>query len=158
MIDSPKYKVAKLGTLIKPLIPNKCALHFTNYFLLKVNNSNISSDEKLVSFDVLSHSTNIHLNEIINIIVDYVFSDNNTYKPLMDIHIFIKLIHLLVMGCFYVKIVSLCKLMVLPWGRLGQNTLQRYLNTNTKYSGYKVIKYKYKILSRNAGKYKIQIL
>ena len=42
--------------------------------------------------------------------------------------------------------------------RLGQNTLQRYLNTNTKYSGYKVIKYKYKILSENAGKYKIQIL
>ena len=37
---------------------------------------------------------------------------------------------------------------------LGQNTLQMYLNTNTKCSGYKVIKYKYKILSGNTGKYK----
>ena len=40
--------------------------------------------------------------------------------------------------------------------RLGQNTLQRYLNTNRKYRGYKIIKYK--ILSGNVGKYKIQIL
>ena len=38
--------------------------------------------------------------------------------------------------------------------RRGQNTLQMYLNTNIKYSGYKVIKYKCKILSGNTGKYK----
>ena len=38
--------------------------------------------------------------------------------------------------------------------RLGQNTLQMYLNTNTKYSGLKVFQYNYKTLSSNTGKYK----
>ena len=78
MIDSPEYELAKfMDSLIKPLVPNKCMLRSTDDFLMKLNNSNISSDDKLVSFDVVSHFTNIPLNETINIIADFVFSDEN---------------------------------------------------------------------------------
>ena len=78
MIDSPEYELAKfMDSLIKPLVSNKCMLHSTDDFLMKLNNSNISSDDKLVGFDVVSFFTNILLNETINIIADYVFSDEN---------------------------------------------------------------------------------
>ena len=40
------------------------------------------------------------------------------------------------------------------FSRIRQNTLQMYVSTNPKYCGYEVIKYKYKILSGNTGKYK----
>ena len=39
--------------------------------------------------------------------------------------------------------------------RFGQNTLQKYLNSNRKYCGYKAFIYKYGIIS---GKYEMQIL
>ena len=78
MIDSPEYELAKfMDSLIKPFVPNKYMLSSTDDFLMKLNNSNISSDDKLVSFDVVSLFTNIPLNETINIIADYVFSDEN---------------------------------------------------------------------------------
>ena len=38
-------------------------LSSTDDFLMKLNNSNISSDDKLISFDVVSLFTNIPLNE-----------------------------------------------------------------------------------------------
>ena len=56
-------------------------LRSTDDFLLKFNNSNIFSDDKSVSFDVVSLFINILLNENINITADYVFSDDNTHKP-----------------------------------------------------------------------------
>ena len=91
MIDSPEYELAKfMDSLIKQLISNNCTLRSTDDFLLKLNNFNISSDDKLVSFDVVSLFTNIRPNKTINIIADYVFSDDNTHKPLMDKHIFVK--------------------------------------------------------------------
>ena len=69
MIDSPECELAKfMDSLIKPLIPNKYMLCSTDDFLLKLNNSNISSDNKLVSFEVVSLFTNVPLNETINII------------------------------------------------------------------------------------------
>ena len=74
MIDSPEYELAKfMDSLIKPLVPNKYMLNSTDDFLMKLNNSNISSNDKLVSFDVVSLFTNIPLNETINIIADYVY-------------------------------------------------------------------------------------
>ena len=66
----------------------------TDDFLLKLNNYNISSDDKLVSFDTMSLFTNIPLNETINIIADYIISDDNNHKLLMDKHIFVKLLRL----------------------------------------------------------------
>ena len=104
MIDSPEYELAKcIDSLIKPLIPNKYMLRSTADFLLKLNNSNISSDYNLVSFDVLFFFTNIPLNETINIIADYVFSDDNIHKPLMDKHVFVNLLHLANEGLFLYK-------------------------------------------------------
>ena len=53
MIDSPEYELAKvMDSLIKPFIPNKHILRSTDDFILKLNNSKSSSDDKLVSFDV----------------------------------------------------------------------------------------------------------
>ena len=92
-----------MDSLIKPLIPNKYMLCSTNDFLLKLNNSNIFSDDKLVSFDVMSLFINISLNKTINIILDYVFSDDNTHKPFMDKHIFVKLLCLASEGLFLYK-------------------------------------------------------
>ena len=104
MIDSPENELAKfMDSLIKPLVPNKCMLRPTDGFLMKLNNSNISSDDKLVSFDVVSLFTNILLNETINIIADYVFSDENIQKPLMKKHIFVKLLRLACEGLFFYK-------------------------------------------------------
>ena len=88
----------------------------TDDFLMKLNNSNISSDDKLVSFDVVSLFTNIPLNETINIIADYVFSDENIQKPLMEKYIFVKLLRLACEGLFSIKIVYISKLMVSLWG------------------------------------------
>ena len=91
MIDSPEYEPATfMDSSVKPLIPNKYTLRYTEDFLLKFNNFNISYDEKLVSFDVVSLFTNIPLNETINIniMADYVFSDENTHK-LFDEEIFL---------------------------------------------------------------------
>ena len=76
-------------------------LRSTDDFLLKHYNSNISSDDKLVSFDIVSLFTNIPLNKTINIITDYVYSDDNTKKPLMDKHIFVKLLRLAGKGLFF---------------------------------------------------------
>ena len=74
LIDSPEYELAKfINSLIKSLIPNKYMLRSTNDFLLKFNNCNISSDDKLISFDVVFLFTNIPINETINIIAVYVF-------------------------------------------------------------------------------------
>ena len=58
---------------------------------MKPNYSNISSDDKLISFDVVSLFTNIPLNKTINIIADDVFSNDNIHEPLMVKHIFVKL-------------------------------------------------------------------
>ena len=66
----------------------------TDDFLLKLNNYNISSGDKLVSFAAVSLFTNIPLNETINIIADYIISDDNNHKLLMDKHIFVKLLRL----------------------------------------------------------------
>ena len=69
MINSPEYEIAKfMDSLFKQLIQNKCMLRSTNDFLLKLNNSNISSDDKFVSFDAGSLFTNIPLNQTINTI------------------------------------------------------------------------------------------
>ena len=104
MIDLPEYELAKfMDFLIKPLVPNKYMLSSTDDFLMKLNNSNISSDDKLVSFDVVSLFTNIPLNETINIIADYVFSDENIQKPLMEKHIFVKLLRLACERLFFYK-------------------------------------------------------
>ena len=104
MIDSPEYELAKfMDSSIESLIPNKYMLRSTNDFLLKLNNSNISSDDKLVNFDVVSLFTNIPLNETINIIADYVFSGDSTHKPLMDKHIFVKLLRSVCEGLFLYK-------------------------------------------------------
>ena len=104
MIDSPEYELAKfMYSLIKLLVPNKCILRSTDDFLMKLNNSNISSDDILVSFDVVSLFTNIPLNETINIIADYVFSDEIIQKPLMEKHIFVKLLRLACEGLFFYK-------------------------------------------------------
>ena len=119
MIDSPEYELAKfMDSLIKPLVPNKYMLNSTDDFLIKLNNSNISSNDKLVSFDVVSLFTNIPLNETINIIADYVFSDENIQKPLMEKHIFVKLLRLACEGLFLYNdcLYSISKLMVLLWG------------------------------------------
>ena len=78
-------------------------LRSTDNFLLKLNNSNVSSYDKLVSFNVVSFYTNIPLNKTINIIADYVFSDDNTHKPLMDKHVFVQLLRLASEGSFLYK-------------------------------------------------------
>ena len=92
-------------------------LRSTDNFLLKHYNFNISFDDKLVSFDIVSLFTNIPLNKTINIITDYVYSDDNTHKPLMDKHIFVKLLRLAGKGLFFIKIVYINKLMALPWSQ-----------------------------------------
>ena len=58
----------------------------------------------------MSLFTNITFNKTINIIADFVFSDDNTYQPLMEKHIFVKLLHLASKGlilnkdCLYKQI------------------------------------------------------
>ena len=101
MIKSPEYELAKfMDFLIKPLSSNKFMLRSTNNFLLKLHNFNISSDDKLVSFDGVSLFINIPHNETLNIIADYVFSDDNTHKTLMNKHIWVKLLRLANEGLF----------------------------------------------------------
>ena len=95
MIDFPnmnKCNVKFVVSLIKLLIPNKCMLHSTDDFFY----------------------------ETINIIADYIFSNDNTHKPLMDKHIFVKLLCLASEGLFFFynplnKVVHFCITYKFTW-------------------------------------------
>ena len=104
MINTPEYKLAKfLDNIIQPHIPHKYMLKSIGNFINKLNSYKFSSEQKLVSFDVVSLFTNLPLEETIKLIADELFSEENKNQPLMKKEIFIKLLRLATQGQFLYK-------------------------------------------------------
>ena len=75
MIGTLDYELAKfLDKIIKPYIPNNFMLKSTNDFISKLNQSQFSSNHKLVSLDVTYRFTNVPLIETIRLIADTIYS------------------------------------------------------------------------------------
>ena len=71
MINSPEYNLAKfLDQLIKPYIPNQYMLNSTYDFLEKLKEFRPSTNQFMVSFDVMSLFTNVPLQKTIEIIAN----------------------------------------------------------------------------------------
>ena len=81
MIGTAEYKLAKyLDNFIKPNIDY--SVNSTSSFMEKLNNFNFSEGDQCVSFDVCSLYTNVPLEETINLISDFVYSDKSKRVPL----------------------------------------------------------------------------
>ena len=101
MIGTAEYNLAKyLDSFIKPNIPSRYMLNSTKMFLNKLKNFIFQSEDKLISFDVVSLYTNIPLTETIDIVCDYVYSDASKLKPAFSKLIFKKLLKMSTGGLF----------------------------------------------------------
>ena len=83
MIDTPEYNLAKfLDQIIKPYFPNQFILDSTFYLLDKPKYFSTFPHQIMVSFDVVSLFTNVPLEEIINMIGNYIYKESNP-RPLL---------------------------------------------------------------------------
>ena len=75
-IGTFNYNLARfLCDLLSPLVPNDYSCKDTFSFVSQIKNANLSK-KFLVSYDVTSLSTNIPLQEAIDIAVNLIFNDN----------------------------------------------------------------------------------
>ena len=101
MIGTLEYKPAKfLDSVIKPSIPDKYMLSSTYHFIEKLKQVKVQSHQILVSFDVVSLFINVPLEEITQIVANYLFDKDNPNTPPMEKHAFIKLMKLATQGMF----------------------------------------------------------
>ena len=81
MIGTPTYKLTKvLVTVLSPLTSNSFSVHDSFSFADKV--SRFYPDHFMASLDVKNLFTNIPLNEVIDIFIDYLFCDTDTIPNL----------------------------------------------------------------------------
>ena len=81
MIGTPECQLAKfLDLIIKNYIPDSYHIKCMNHFLDEINTFKFIVDHKLVSFDMQSLFTNVPLDETINIISDYIYSEHYQIK------------------------------------------------------------------------------
>jgi len=81
MIVTSEYELAKfLDSFIKPNIPNKYMLNYTQSFLDAMKSFNFDSSDKLISYDVVSLFTCIPLKETINLVSDAVYSEHSKWR------------------------------------------------------------------------------
>jgi len=78
-------------------------LNSTQDFITKLQSFKFKSDNKLVSFDVESLFTNVPLEYTINLICDYIYSDDSINKPNYNKDTFKKLLNLATGGIFMYK-------------------------------------------------------
>ena len=82
MIDTPEYNLAKfLDQIIKPYIPNQFMLDSIFHLLDKLKEFFPSPNQIMVSFDVVSLFINVPLEETIDMIVIYIYKENNPSPP-----------------------------------------------------------------------------
>ena len=101
MIGTPEYGIAKwLDSFIKPNIPNTYMLDSTEHFVNKLKDFSVSPGDQMVSFDVKSLYTNVPLAETIDIVTEYVYSENSVVVPPIPESIFKKLLRSVTEGIF----------------------------------------------------------
>ena len=89
MIDTPEYNLAKFfDQIIKPYFPNQFMLDSTFNLLDKLKEFSTSPHQIMVSFDVVSLFTNVPLEEIINMIRNYIYKESNP-RPLLSRKMFL---------------------------------------------------------------------
>ena len=104
MIDTPEYNLAKfLDQIIKPYIPNQFMLDSTFHLLDKLKEFFPSSNQIMVSFDVVSLFTNVPLEETIDMIVNYIYKENNPSPPSFEKDVFVKLMRIATQELFLYK-------------------------------------------------------
>ena len=70
-VQTYNYKLAKyLDEILKPIVDNEMMLTDTYDFVNKASNLNVTTDKRMVSFDVESLFTNIPTKETIEIILN----------------------------------------------------------------------------------------
>ena len=84
MINTAQYKVAKyLDSILKPLISNHFECKDSFEFVEFITSQNVlSSNEVMVSFDIVSLFTNIPLDETIDLCVNMWDKDNLEFSPI----------------------------------------------------------------------------
>ena len=83
MIDTPEYNLAKfLDQIIKPYIPNQFMLDSTFHLLDKLKEFSPFPKQVVVSFDEVFLFANVSLEEIIDMIDNYIYKENNP-SPLL---------------------------------------------------------------------------
>ena len=75
-------------------------LNSTHQFLDSLKSHDFNPTDKLVSFDVVSLFTNVPLNETINVIAQYVYSENSRCTPPFSKAVFVKLLQIATGGTF----------------------------------------------------------
>ena len=101
---TPEYNLAKfLDQIIKPYIRNQFMLDSTFHLLDKLKEFSPSSNQSMVSFDVVFLFTNVPLEETTNMLVNYVNKENNPSLPAFEKDFFAKLIRLATQGLFLYK-------------------------------------------------------
>ena len=82
MVNTPEYSLAKyLDSFIKPNIPSQFMINSTADFVSEINSYPLQGNEFLVSYDVSSLFTNVPLQETINLVLEYVYSEHSLAKP-----------------------------------------------------------------------------
>ena len=101
MIGTPEYGIAKwLDTYIKPNIPDHCMLKSTDHFVDVVRDFPVQPGDHLVSYDVKSLYTNVPLKETVDVVTEYVYSEDSVCKPPIPRKTFRTLLLLVTQGNF----------------------------------------------------------
>ena len=104
MINTPEYNLAKwLDGFIKRFIPSQHTVSSTKEFIGRIKSYSFSGTELLCSFDVTSLFTNVPLKETIDIIANYVYSDDNNCKPSFSKQVFTNMLEKATSGMFLYK-------------------------------------------------------
>ena len=106
MIGTPEYKLAKfLDAIVKPYIPQTYMLKSNKQFLDRIHNYQFDTNQRLVSFDVLSLFTNVLLEETIQLINKSIHDSKHqdVKKQIIPRGIVIKILRMATQGMFMHK-------------------------------------------------------
>ena len=108
MVGTSEYNLAKyLDQLIKPYIPDTYLLQSTDassvFVIERLKQFSINSDNTVVSFDVVSLFTNVPLAETIELIIDRLYSQDNSNTRPVTTDIFFKFMYSTTQGLFMYK-------------------------------------------------------
>ena len=102
MLGTPEYKLAKYldNLMIKPHIPDTYLLRSTENFIEKLKECPCNNNNTMVSFEVVSLFTNVHLAETIELVIERLCDNNNSNAILFEKSVFRQLMCMATQGPF----------------------------------------------------------
>ena len=117
-VNFPTYSISKfLSKIIKPLMTNRFSVKNSIDFIDRIKDVVIEEDDILVSFDVVSLFTSVHVNCAIKCILDLlVVGDSLPTRTQLNVHdIKLGLKSVLILLFFLFKTFCIDKRLVHPW-------------------------------------------